>query len=354
MTLRFRRSLKIAPGVRINFNKNSTSLSLGPRGAHYTMSSTGRRTVSAGLPGTGLYASQSVNPRSAARKAAAATPVTPDDLHQFPAAPPAPTLFAKRAEKDFYAFMMDIYGGDHTYTPKEILEKAKLLRERYDSLMYPLNLVAFLQMINVDEYKDLLLEEGAKIWSGRETIFSDPLVVKYFKAIRPVTRICEGISAAEILNQQQFGFIWVEILQDLLHYDDALAVLHEMQPTQLVAISMADIELSKKDFSAVLETTTDIENEDDATAILLLLRGIAFREQNLLDASLECMKQALAKKSRSKEVLQRGHFERAGTYEKMGKPAMARKDLESILVDDSSNAEVLARIAGLDGGASNP
>jgi G:T-mismatch repair DNA endonuclease (very short patch repair protein) len=50
MTVRFRRSMKIAPGIRINFNTHSTSLSLGPRGAHYTMNSNGRRTVSAGIP----------------------------------------------------------------------------------------------------------------------------------------------------------------------------------------------------------------------------------------------------------------------------------------------------------------
>ena len=351
MTIRFRRSLKIAPGVHINFNKNSTSLSLGPRGAHYTMSSTGRRTVSAGLPGTGLYATQTINPKDASRKSAGSTPVESENLHQFPSAPPAPTLFSRRAERDFYAFFKDIYGGDRSYTVDEILTRAKALREQYDSLIYPLTLIAFLHMINSDKYDELLLTEGAKIWAGREIIFTDRLVVKYFKAIRPVTRICEGISATEIFNKQQFGFIWVEILQDGGRYDDALAVLHEMEPTQLVAISMADVELSKKDYPAVLETTEDIENEDDATAILLILRGMAFREQNLLDASLECMKLGLAKRGRSKEVLHRAHFERAGTYEKMGKPALARKDLESILVDDSSNAEVLDRIAKLDQGA---
>lgn len=52
---RFRRSVKIAPGVKINFNKNSVSTTLGPKGAHYTINSKGTRTKSVGLPGTGLY-----------------------------------------------------------------------------------------------------------------------------------------------------------------------------------------------------------------------------------------------------------------------------------------------------------
>ncbi len=50
---RFRRSVKILPGVRWNFGKNSTSLSIGGRGAHYTFGTSGSRTT-VGIPGTGL------------------------------------------------------------------------------------------------------------------------------------------------------------------------------------------------------------------------------------------------------------------------------------------------------------
>lgn len=54
MGLRFRKSVKVLPGVRINFNKSSTSVTFGPKGLKHTVSSTGRRTTTAGLPGTGL------------------------------------------------------------------------------------------------------------------------------------------------------------------------------------------------------------------------------------------------------------------------------------------------------------
>ena len=50
---RFRRSVKIFPGVRWNFGKNNFSLSIGGRGAHYTFGTAGRRTT-VGIPGTGL------------------------------------------------------------------------------------------------------------------------------------------------------------------------------------------------------------------------------------------------------------------------------------------------------------
>ena len=54
MSWRFRKSIKIAPGVRINFGKSSTSLSIGGKGFHRTYSSTGRVTDSIGIPGTGI------------------------------------------------------------------------------------------------------------------------------------------------------------------------------------------------------------------------------------------------------------------------------------------------------------
>ena len=52
--LRFRRSFKIAPGVRLNVNNNSTGISFGGKGLRYTLNSTGRRTSSVGIPGIGL------------------------------------------------------------------------------------------------------------------------------------------------------------------------------------------------------------------------------------------------------------------------------------------------------------
>ncbi len=60
MGWRFRRSVKILPGVRLNVGKRSAGLSFGPRGAKVSVNTNRevRRTV--GLPGTGLsYTEQS-------------------------------------------------------------------------------------------------------------------------------------------------------------------------------------------------------------------------------------------------------------------------------------------------------
>lgn len=51
--LRFRKSIKLAPGVKINLNKKSVSLTTGGKGFHHTIGTRGSQTT-IGLPGTGL------------------------------------------------------------------------------------------------------------------------------------------------------------------------------------------------------------------------------------------------------------------------------------------------------------
>ena len=81
MGWRFRRSVKILPGVRLNVSKRGAGVSVGPRGAKLSVNTRGqvRRTV--GIPGTGLsYTTQS-------RLSAGVEPeeLTPDELAEFAA-----------------------------------------------------------------------------------------------------------------------------------------------------------------------------------------------------------------------------------------------------------------------------
>jgi hypothetical protein len=50
---RFRRSIRLFPGVRLNIGKTGVSTSLGVRGAHITVGH-GKVRTTVGLPGTGL------------------------------------------------------------------------------------------------------------------------------------------------------------------------------------------------------------------------------------------------------------------------------------------------------------
>lgn len=54
MGLRFRKSFKIAPGVRMNVGKKGVGVSFGGPGLRYTIHSSGRRTSTVGIAGSGI------------------------------------------------------------------------------------------------------------------------------------------------------------------------------------------------------------------------------------------------------------------------------------------------------------
>lgn len=61
MGLRFRKSIKIAPGVRLNVGRKSAGISVGGKGLRYSVNSRGRSTTTVGVPGTGLSYTSSKN-----------------------------------------------------------------------------------------------------------------------------------------------------------------------------------------------------------------------------------------------------------------------------------------------------
>ena len=55
MGLRFRKSISLFPGVRLNFSKSGMSVSSGVPGFRKTINTKGQVTTTVGIPGTGLY-----------------------------------------------------------------------------------------------------------------------------------------------------------------------------------------------------------------------------------------------------------------------------------------------------------
>lgn len=80
MGLRFRKSFKVAPGVKVNLNKKSTSITFGGKGVHKTYSSSGKKTTSVGIPGTGAYYTTSSGGGSGSKKPSSHKRISTDNL----------------------------------------------------------------------------------------------------------------------------------------------------------------------------------------------------------------------------------------------------------------------------------
>lgn len=60
MTWNFRKRIKIAPGVHLNFSKGGVSTSIGPNGAKINIGKSGTY-LNTSIPGTGLYSRQKIS-----------------------------------------------------------------------------------------------------------------------------------------------------------------------------------------------------------------------------------------------------------------------------------------------------
>lgn len=70
MAIRFRKRIKIAPGININLSKSGTSVSLGKPGATVNVGGKNGVKASVGIPGSGLsYTAQLTEPEHRSKQA---------------------------------------------------------------------------------------------------------------------------------------------------------------------------------------------------------------------------------------------------------------------------------------------
>ena len=103
MGLRFRKSITLCKGVRLNIGKTGVSLSAGVPGFRKTIHSSGRVTTSVGIPGTGIYYVDTKNPKKDN------TPAKPKRQNQTPAytwqpKPAAPSVPAQQPDTPVYPY----------------------------------------------------------------------------------------------------------------------------------------------------------------------------------------------------------------------------------------------------------
>lgn len=114
MGLRFRKSIKIAPGVKLNFNKKSTSISFGGKHGGVTVNSKRGASYRVSAPGTGLSYTGKVGGSSKKKSNYLYTDYDYDvdspsadysSYHSFSVAPdpdPGPTLFQRMFNPEYF------------------------------------------------------------------------------------------------------------------------------------------------------------------------------------------------------------------------------------------------------------
>jgi tetratricopeptide (TPR) repeat protein len=329
MGFRMRKSIKVAPGVRVNVSKRGVGASVGGKVGRYSVHSSGRRTVSAGsgvIPG--VYYQKSVSGKGSSPAGSRASAPAP-----APVAPKKPGMFAPKGEKQLYKAIQ-----------AQDAQAVKQAGAEHPDFRLPAYSLSGLMLLTSEpkEAEQLLGEAFA---TGKDPA-EDKFVAAYLFT-RLELSIAEGITAELPVNRDAVGLALAELKQDEGDVAGAIDVVEQLEPTTYSAVSLAELYAQAERWDDVVELTEGMKNADDASALLCVFRGKAFREQGFHDSAHEALKEALRSRSRAAAIRHHALAERAQNYLAQGKKAMARKDLERILAEDSSYEGVREQLAEL-------
>jgi tetratricopeptide (TPR) repeat protein len=337
MGFRFSKSIKLAPGVRMTVSKRGVGYSVGGKGYRVTKRAGGGLSQTVSLPGTGLAYEQSLSsPRRGQRLTRQVAP-TSSSASPVPPAPPKPGMFAPRAEKDLFDVLIKREWGRLPQLASAHADWRPLIAS-LDGL--------FAVTANEDARARQALDFAFA--SGIEPA-AHPFVQRYVGYAAVKLTIADGVTAELPFDRQAIGLALAELHQDAGEVDRAIDVVERLEPTTPAAVSLAELYLQAGRPEEVIALTNGITNEDDATALLCVFRGMALRETGAHGAALEAFKEALRYRKRAAEIRHRALIERYATHLAAGKPSMARKDLERIQAEDASYPGLKEGLATLEG-----
>ena len=345
MSFRLYRRVNLGGGLHLNISKTGVGLSARIPGARYSVHSSGRTVKTVGLPGTGLYYrkdSYAKKGRStASSRSSRALPVAPV------VAMPRASLFAPKEDKAF------VHGV------------AAYMQRRYEEA-----LGFFQQVMQLDQRQAhvgeelfagmclIALERPAEAIAPFETVVAshesipDALMTTYGVRGELKIQITPLIEATMQMSTLSAAVMLAELYQ---HTDRSLRAIELLESLGSVtgqpvfALSLAELYANADRSHEVLRVSEGFtSNEDDLTAQLLVFRAGALFHEGLNDAALASLKEAMRFRSRDAVILRHARYLRATIFEKAGRKAPSRKDLERIYAEDPHFLDVAERL-GLQG-----
>jgi tetratricopeptide (TPR) repeat protein len=307
MAFRFQRRVKLASGLRLNVSKRGLGLSVGVPGARASVNTRGQRTTSFGVPGTGMSwrTTREVGARAKAQPKGRgqARPVLN---------PRAGEIVAAVSQRDT-ARLQTLAGNDAELAPTLWAAAGLLLAVddpwRAEALLF-------------------------RVWGRGGGLEQAGLARAGLGGLSFSVAIAPGVSVDLPPTRQTAGLALVELLQarDAMH--DALDIAEALDASAPALLSLAELYTELGRWEQVLEVTQEVRNTDDCTALVLILRGIAFQQLGRIPEALDCFGRVVRTSSRSLAIRSRARLERARSHLATGRRADARRELVRLLADD--------------------
>jgi tetratricopeptide (TPR) repeat protein len=332
-SFRFRRSIKLGPGVRLNLGKTGLGVSFGVRGARRSFHTSGRQTASVGIPGSGLgyVQTSSGGGRSSAPPAELAA---------------KPGWFAPKHEKEFYK-ALQAYVQGQTEEARSLFRSAS--QKDTGGRVLADDLLAGMLSLSAEK-PDEAIPHLEQVVSS-EVELPDELMRKYGFGGGIKLKVSERAMVEVEWGSLAAALALVECYQEQGRIEEAIGVLQQLADTDenpAILLSLCDLYAQTGAWDEIVDVAAGTSNDDDVTLEIRLLQARALREQGLDEAALDAYKDALRSKKRNPELLKEARYERGALLLGRGKKAQAMKDLQAVYAQDPRYRDVAAIVR--DGG----
>jgi tetratricopeptide (TPR) repeat protein len=351
MSFRLYKRVNLGGGLHLNISKTGVGLSAGIPGARYSVHSSGRTTKTVGLPGTGLYyrtdSYAKKTPTRTTRTAKARPRVIPPPILRLPKA----SFFASKEDKAFVrgvtAFLQERH-QEALGSFQQVME----LDERQAHVSE--EMFAGLCFVALERYAEAIPVFETVI--GSHQPIPDALMGKYgvggglriqvtpaFEAMLPISSLSTALVLAELYQHEGQVAQAIELLESL----------GSVTSQPVCALSLADLYTQAERYEDVLRVSEGFtSNTDDLMTQLLIFRAGALAEKGMADGALATLKEAMRFRSRNQLLLREARYLRALIYERIGRKAASKKDLERIYAEDPHFNDVAARLGMRPAGSS--
>lgn len=345
VSFRFRKSVNLGGGLRLNFSKTGVGLSAGIPGARYSVHSSGRTVRTVGLPGTGMYFRKDTYHKSPGLPGARAStgrsrpaPVPPP-VTMYPKA----HLLSPKEDKLFVKAVTAYMKGRHAEALtlfQDVSARDTEARHVGEELFAGLCLIA--------------LDRAGEAIAPLETVLAssmnlpDPIMAKYgvqgsiqavlspFTRVEvPITHLGAALLLAEVYEHQG------EIQKGI----DLLESLGSLNGDPVFALPLAEMYGRLERWDDVIRVSEGfVENVDDLHLEILVRRAMALQESGTYEGALALLKEGLRFRKRNPELLRLARYTRGRTYEAAGRPTQARREYERVYAEDGTFLDVATRL----------
>ena len=339
MGLRFRRSVNLGGGLRLNLSKSGVGISGGARGARVGTGPRGKR-MAVGIPGTGLFYEKrsshgktKENDKRSPREKKAPSPQDKINLGFIQ------SLLTPRAEKLFVEGINHVISNDREEGALKLRESIRENKSLADSY-FALALVTSDEKERLECIKKLIQyrKEFNKLFSKHKAVFGALL------------SLTDHISLYIYNDDLGIELLSAEVLEEHGLIKEAIDLLknssHEKDPA--LRLSLGELYFRSGQYQECIESLQGIENNDMIGTNAIYYKGLAFRKMGMYTAAIETLRKARRRrKNRDPEIIKEIRYALAETLLDSDKKREAQKEFERIMAEDASYRDVPQRIREL-------